>query len=302
MFESLKRVFSSAIKKVSKTELKGERLEKTISNFKFSLLENDVALSVADAICEDLKNGLEGMEINRFGDQEAAVKGVLKEALIKALRTEGEIDLLKMAAKKKGQGEPLIILFLGVNGSGKTTSIAKVARLLLDNDYSVVLACSDTHRAGSIEQLEKHALRLGVRMIKHSYGADPAAVAYDAVSHARARGVNAVLIDTAGRMETDKNLMMELAKIKRVIEPDLSVLVVDSLTGNDAVLQAKEFDRAVGIDAAILTKVDADAKGGACFSVISATGKPIIYLGNGQGYEDLIKFDPEKIVGKIIND
>ena len=137
-------------------------------------------------------------------------------------------------------------------------------------------------------------------MIKHSYGSDPAAVAYDAVSHAKARGIDVVLIDTAGRMEMNKNLMMELAKIRRVIKPDLSVLVVDALTGNDAVLQAEEFDKAVGIDATILTKVDADAKGGSCFSVTSVTGKPIIYLGNGQRYEDIIEFEPERIVERMV--
>lgn len=299
MFERLKKSLFSVAEKISKTELKGKKLEKILFNFKFSLLENDVALSVAEAICNDLKNRLKGVEVTRFGDQESVVKNILKEALIKTLQTE-KINLLKIVAEKRKEKEPFTIIFLGINGSGKTTSIAKIARLMLNNGYSVVLACSDTHRAGSIEQLEEHAKRLGVRMIKHSYGADPAAVAYDAASYAKARGVDVVLIDTAGRMEMNKNLMMELAKIKRVIKPDLSVLVVDALTGNDAVLQAEEFDKAVGIDATILTKVDADAKGGACFSVTSATGKPIIYLGNGQRYGDLIEFEPEKIVEKMM--
>ena len=211
------------------------------------------------------------------------------------------VDLMKLAAEKKREKTPLVIVFFGINGTGKTTSIAKVAKLLLNKGYSVVLACSDTYRAGSIEQLEEHAKRLGVRMIKHDYGADAAAVAFDAVAHAKAHDVNAVLIDTAGRMETDKNLMMELAKIKRVIRPDLSILVVDALTGNDAVAQAEEFDKAVGIDAAIVTKVDADAKGGACLSVSYVTGKPIIFVGNGQRYEDMIRFEPEKLVDVIVS-
>lgn len=299
MFERLKKSLFSVAEKISKTELKGKKLEKILLNFKLSLLENDVALSVAENICNDLENRLKGVEVTRFGDQESVVKNILMEALIKTLYTEG-ISLLKIVAEKRKEKEPFTVIFLGINGSGKTTSIAKIARLMLNNGYSVVLACSDTYRAGSIEQLEEHAKRLGVRMIKHSYGADPAAVAYDAVSYAKTRGVDVVLIDTAGRMEMNKNLMMELAKIKRVIKPDLSVLVVDALTGNDAVLQAEEFDKAVGIDATILTKVDADAKGGACFSVTSVTGKPIIYLGNGQRYEDLIEFEPEKIVEKMM--
>jgi len=299
LFERLKKSLFSVVEKTSKTELKGKKLEKILLNFKLSLLENDVALSVAENICNDLKDRFKGVGVARFGDQESAVKNILTEALIKTLQTE-KISLLKIVAEKRREKEPLTIIFLGINGSGKTTSIAKIAKLMLNNGYSVVLACSDTHRAGSIEQLEEHANRLGVRVIKHSYGADPAAVAYDAISYAKTRGVDVVLIDTAGRMEMNKNLMMELSKIKRVIKPDLSVLVVDALTGNDAVLQAEEFDKVVGIDATILTKVDADAKGGACLSVASVTGKPIIYLGNGQRYGDLIEFEPEKIVEKIM--
>jgi len=299
LFERLKKSLFSAVEKISKTEFKGKKLEKVLFNFKLSLLENDVALSVAENICNHLKIRLKGVEVTRFGDQESVVKNILREALIKTLQTE-KISLLKIVAEKRKEKEPFTIIFFGINGSGKTTSIAKIARLMLNNGYSVVLACSDTYRAGSIEQLEEHAKRLGVRMIKHSYGADPAAVAYDAVSYAKTRGVDVVLIDTAGRMEINKNLMMELVKIKRVIKPDLSVLVVDALTGNAAVLQAEEFDKAVGIDATILTKVDADAKGGVCFSVTSVTGKPIIYLGNGQRYEDLIEFEPEKIVEKMM--
>ena len=166
--------------------------------------------------------------------------------------------------------------------------------------FSVVLACSDTYRAGSIEQLGEHARRLGIRMIKHTYGADPAAVAYDATNYAKAHGINAVLIDTAGRIQTDRNLMNELAKIKRVINPDLTILVVDALTGNDAVMQAEEFNKAVGIDGTVLTKVDADVKGGSALSVTYVTGKPIIYIGTGQTYEDLERFNPEMFVEMIL--
>ncbi len=189
---------------------------------------------------------------------------------------------------------------MGINGTGKTTSIAKVAKLLMKKGYSVILACSDTYRAGSIEQLEEHAKRLGVRMIKHKYGADPAAVAYDAIAHAKAHGVSVVLIDTAGRIQTNKNLMNELGKIKRVINPDLTVLTVDALTGNDAVMQAKEFHKSVGIDGTILTKVDADVKGGAALSVTYVTEKPIVFIGTGQEYEDLEEFSPERFTQMIL--
>ncbi|MEM2568040.1 MAG: hypothetical protein QXH20_06175 [Candidatus Bathyarchaeia archaeon] len=180
------------------------------------------------------------------------------------------------------------------------STIAKVAKLLTGKGYAVVLACSDTYRAGAIEQLETHAKRLGIRMIKHMYGADPAAVAYDAISHAKAHEIHAVLIDTAGRMQTNRNLMNELAKIKRVVNPDLTILIVDSLTGNDAVMQAEEFHKSVGIDATILTKVDADIKGGSALSVTYVTRKPILFIGTGQKYDDLEEFQPEKFVDMIL--
>jgi fused signal recognition particle receptor len=216
------------------------------------------------------------------------------------LTSDKMISLLEQIKEKRRTNEPYVIVFVGINGTGKTTSIAKVAKLLMKKGYSVILACSDTYRAGSIEQLEEHAKRLGVRMIKHKYGADPAAVAYDAIAHAKAHGVSVVLIDTAGRIQTNKNLMNELGKIKRVINPDLTVLTVDALTGNDAVMQAKEFHKSVGIDGTILTKVDADVKGGAALSVTYVTEKPIVFIGTGQEYEDLEEFSPERFTQMIL--
>ena len=191
-------------------------------------------------------------------------------------------------------------MFVGINGTGKTTTIAKVAQFLRDKGYSVVLCGADTYRAGSIEQLEEHGKRLGMRVIRSTYGGDPAAVAYDAVNHARAHGINVVLIDTAGRMQTNQNLMNELIKVKRVVKPDLTVFTVDSLIGNDAVMQAEEFNNAVGIDATILTKVDADVKGGSALSVTYVTQKPILFIGVGQTYKDLELFNPEKFVNMVL--
>jgi fused signal recognition particle receptor len=214
--------------------------------------------------------------------------------------TNKRIDLLTMAEEKRKKKEPFVLMFVGINGTGKTTTIAKVAQFLRDKSYSVVLAAADTYRAGSIEQLEEHGKRLGIRVIKSIYGGDPAAVAYDAVSHAKAHGINIVLIDTAGRMQTNQNLMNELIKVKRVVGPDLTVFVVDSLIGNDAVMQAEEFNKAVGIDATILTKVDADVKGGSALSVTYVTQKPILFIGVGQTYKDLELFNPEKFVGMIL--
>jgi fused signal recognition particle receptor len=169
-----------------------------------------------------------------------------------------------------------------------------------DNGFIPVAAASDTFRAGAIEQLSKHMDNIGVEMIRHDYKADAASVAYDTIEHARAKHRNVVLIDTAGRQVTDKNLMNELAKIVRVNEPDVVLFIGDSLAGNDVLIQAEEFSKHVRVDATILTKVDADEKGGAALSVAYITKKPIIYVGVGQTYEDLIPFDPEWFVNKIL--
>jgi len=275
-------------------------LRPIFQDFRLNLIENDVAVSVADHICGGLEKRLDGVQVKRLEDKKQIVKDNLRQVLLEMMTTGEKIDLLAMIKKKRELSEPLVIVFVGINGTGKTTSIAKVARLLMKHGHSVVLACSDTYRAGSIEQLEEHAKRLNVRMIKHTYGADPAAVAYDAISHAKAHGIAAVLIDTAGRIQTDKNLMNELAKIKRVINPDLTILTVDSLTGNDAVMQAEEFHKSVGIDGTILTKVDADIKGGSALSVTYVTKKPIVFIGTGQKYEDLQEFDPEQFAQMIM--
>ena len=300
MFKKLKEGLSGLVNKVATTELKAEQLRPTLQGFKLSLIENDVAVSVADHICSEMEKRLDGVQVKRLEDKREIVKKNLREVLLEILTANEKIDLLELAQEKQRMSQPLVVVFVGINGTGKTTSIAKVAKLLTKNGYSVVLACSDTYRAGSIEQLEEHAKRLGLRMIKHTYGADPAAVAYDAINHAKAHGINAVLIDTAGRIQTDRNLMNELAKIKKVINPDLTILTVDSLTGNDAVKQAEEFHKRIGIDGTILTKVDADVKGGSALSVTYATKKPIVFIGTGQKYDDLEEFKPEQFTQMIL--
>ncbi len=300
MFEKLKSGLKGLVNKVTTTELKSANLRPVLGDFKISLVENDVAFPVADRICDEMEKRLNGVQLKRLEDRKKLVEKSLRDVLLEIMQTNGNIDLLKMAEEKRKKGEPLLIVFVGINGTGKTTTIAKVAKFFNKKGYSVVLACSDTYRAGSIEQLEEHAKRLGVRMIKHSYGADPAAVAYDAISHAKAHGINVVLIDTAGRMQTNQNLMSELGKVKRIVNPDLTVLTVDSLTGNDAVMQSEEFHKSVGIDATILTKVDADVKGGSALSVTYVTKKPILFIGVGQSYDDLEQFVPEKFVQMIL--
>lgn len=300
MFDRIKKGLNTLVNKVTTVEFKAESLQPILSEFKLELLENDVALQVAEHICGELERRLVGIHIKRLEDKRKIVKQTLREILLEIMSTKEKVDLFKALDEKKRKKEPFTIMFVGINGTGKTTTIAKVAKLLMDKGYSVVLACSDTYRAGSIEQLETHAKKLGIRTIKHEYGADPAAVAYDAINHAKANGIHVVLIDTAGRMQTNRNLMEELAKIKRVVKPDLTILTVDSLTGNDAVTQAEEFNSSIGVDAIILTKVDADVKGGAALSVTYATQKPILFVGVGQKYGDLEEFKPEKFVSMMI--
>jgi fused signal recognition particle receptor len=300
MFEKLKSGFKGLVTKVTTTELKAENLSPILSDFKMSLAENDVAFPVADRICDELEKRLVGVQVKRLEDRKKLVEENLRQVLLEVMRTNNTIDLLAKIKEKREAGDPFVLLFVGINGTGKTTTIAKVAQYLRDKGYSVVLAGSDTYRAGSIEQLEEHARRLGIRMITHKYGADPAAVAYDAISHAKAHGINVVLIDTAGRMQTNQNLMNELAKVKRVVQPDLTVLTLDSLIGNDAVMQAEEFHKSIGVDATILTKVDADVKGGSALSVTYVTQKPILFIGVGQTYKDLELFNPEKFVTMIL--
>ena len=300
MFEKLREALGNLVSKVSTIELKPENLRKILWEFKLTLLENDVALVVAEHICDEIEKKLVGLKVGRLEDKRRIVKEKLRETLLEVLEPPEKIDLIELVEKKRSMREPCVIVFVGINGTGKTTTIAKIANLLLKRGFSVILACSDTFRAGSIEQLEQHAKNLGVYMIKHEYGSDAAAVAYDAVQYAKARGINVVLIDTAGRMQTNKNLMAEMEKIIRVVKPDLTIFVGDALAGNDAVYQAEEFNKYINISGSILTKMDADAKGGAAISIAYVTKKPIIFLGVGQKYDDLEHFHPETIINRIM--
>ncbi|MCS7140447.1 MAG: signal recognition particle-docking protein FtsY [Candidatus Nezhaarchaeota archaeon] len=300
MFEQLKRKLKSLIQDIATKELNEKNLSEAAEKLRLTLIENDVALPVAFKIVDDLVSSIKGLRIARTEDTYRVVLKNLRETLYSMLASKPQINLIEEAKKRKEEGKPFIIMFVGPNGHGKTLTVAKVANLILKNGFSVVFACSDTFRAGAEEQLDVHAARLGVKAIKHGYGSDPAAVAYDAVMHAKSRGINCVLIDTAGRLQTDKGLMDELRKIARVVKPDLKILVVDALTGNDAYDMALKFNEAIGIDATILTKVDADVKGGAAISIFAAINKPILYLGTGQQYDDLQPFDARWFIDKIL--
>ena len=277
--------------------------EKDIDDILFelelALLEGDVAMNVAEKIINSVKEDLIGRKIRRRSDVTDFTRDALKKAISNILDIESK-DVISLVEKAKKSGEPLKIMFVGINGTGKTTTIAKISTYFLEKGYTPVIAASDTFRAGAIEQLTHHADKLGVKIIKHKKGADPAAVAFDAVEHAKAKGKELVLVDTAGRMQTNINLMDEMKKIKRVIHPNLIIYVGDALTGNDSVEQAQKFNDAVGIDGIILTKADADAKGGAALSIGYVIQKPILFLGVGQSYSDIIEFKPEWMVEQII--
>jgi len=286
---------------VAYKEIDVKKLEPILEEYVLLLSELDVAYEVAEELMEQFKKKLAGVKIRRGMDEREVVEKALREAIL-SLISIPSFDLVEEAKKARAEGRVLKVMFMGVNGVGKTTTIAKVAYMLKKEGLTPVLAAADTFRAGAVEQLKTHAQRLGVPIITKPYGSDPASVAYDAIEYAKARGFSVVLIDTAGRMHVDADLMNELRKVARVAEPDYKILVLDALTGNDAVEQAKFFDEAVGVDAVILTKVDADAKGGAVLSVASTIKKPVLYLGVGQNYEDLIKFDPKWFVERLLGE
>ena len=275
--------------------IKESKLDELLWDLEVGLMESDVAVEVIEELKQGIKEELLGKRVRKGADFTEAINQAIKSSLEKVLTT----SILDFDTYVDVSMKPLVLMFVGVNGTGKTTAIAKIAHRLKGQGRSCVLAAGDTFRAGAIEQLTIHSEKLGVKIIKHQAGADSAAIAYDAIEHAKARRKDVVLIDTAGRMQTNRNLMDEMKKIKRIAEPDLIIFVGDALAGNDAVDQARKFDEAVGIDAAILTKIDADAKGGAALSIAHAVGKPIIFVSTGQEYGQLEAFDSGWMIDRI---
>ncbi len=288
-----KGIFKKLKEAVVTKKISGKTFDDLFWDMEVVLLENNVAVEVIEKIKEDLKKNLVDKPIPR-GKTTKLILDSLKKT-VEELFDVGEIDVVEMAKKKK----PFVICFIGINGSGKTTTIAKMAKMFQNKKMNCVLAASDTFRAAAIDQLQEHADRLGVKLIKHDYGADAAAVAFDAVKHAESKGIDVVLIDTAGRMHSNVNLIDEMKKIVRVAKPDLKIFVGESITGNDCTEQAKKFNEAVGIDGIILSKADVDEKGGAAISVSYVTKKPILFLGVGQEYSDLQKFDSDVIIKSL---
>jgi fused signal recognition particle receptor len=282
------------IKKVAEKKLSEGDVQTILKELQIALLENDTSLEVAEKMCDDIKKELMGKSVKR-GKIEDVIKDALRNAMFDVLKQD-KVELDKLIQEKQG---PYTIIVLGFNGAGKTTTVAKLASMY--KSLNPVVAAGDTFRAASIEQLEEHGKRIGVEVVKHSYGADSAAVIFDAKKHAEALGTKLVIADTAGRSHANVNLMDELKKVCKVNSPDLKILVLDALTGNDIYEQSRLFNDAVGVDAIILTKVDVYDKGGAALSAAYTIKKPIIYLGTGQEYEELREFVPEIIINSLLN-
>lgn len=289
-----KGFFSKITEKLTTRKISEDKFEELFNDLEIALLENNVALEVIDKIKEDLKVDL--VDVPLKGKIENLIKNSLKNSLEDVLK-ESNFDLIQEIKNKSDK--PYIIVFVGINGSGKTTTIAKLANLFIKNNLKPVLVAADTFRAASIQQLEEHADNLKIKLIKHDYGSDPAAVAFDGVKYSKSHDMDVVLIDTAGRQHSNKNLMEEMKKIIKVVKPDLKIFIGESITGNDCVEQVKEFNQAINIDSVILSKADVDEKGGAAISISYVSGKPILYFGIGQKYDDLEKFSKERIISNI---
>ena len=301
MFDQLKRAFSDAARNLSSHKEISERdLNSELSELELSLLESDVAPEVVDDLFGNLRTELLGLELEKGQSAEEVIRLKLRFRIADMFNKSGNMNLIQQIRSKKEAGQgPCVIVLLGINGTGKTTTIAKIARLFKKNGISTVLATADTHRAGAIEQLSQHGENLSIKVISQRYGADPSAVGRDAVDYATKHRVDTVLIDTAGRMQTAKNLMDEINKIVRVVKPDVKLFIGDSLAGNDTINQAREFFEYTKFDGAILTKTDADARGGSAISIVHATSKPIVLLGMGQGYDDITPFSSERFLDSV---
>ena len=278
--------------------IKEDPLDEILDELEIILLEADVAYPVAEEIKSGVRENLVGKKYDRSYTLEQVVELSVKDAVRDVLKIN-EFDFDEWL---DGREKPTVIMFVGINGTGKTTAIAKLTNRIQKQDKTVVLAACDTFRAGAIEQLGIHADKLGCKIVKQDHGADPAAVAFDAIEHAKSKRKDVVFIDTAGRMQTNSNLIEEMKKIVRVAKPDLKIFVGDSLAGNDAIEQAKVFDNAIGIDAVILTKIDTDAKGGAALSIAHTIGKPIAFVCNGQEYDDIIKFNTDWMIDRMFEE
>lgn len=274
-----------------------QETDSLFQELEIAMLESDVSIETAQFLVNDLRKRIVGKRVAKSEVQQV-IKNEVENALVDLMTEIPSHDVLKEINEK--QEKPYVILFLGPNGAGKTTTIAKFAKLLEKNSISCVISASDTFRAAAIEQSVHHGANLNVKVVKHIYGADPSAVAFDAISYAKAHDLQVVLIDTAGRQETNQNLLKEMDKINRVVKPDLKLFIGEAIAGNAIIEQVKKFHELVRVDGIILTKLDCDAKGGTALSLAHETKVPVLYVGVGQGYDDLHSFEPEWIVKNVI--
>ncbi|MBW2997024.1 signal recognition particle-docking protein FtsY [Candidatus Woesearchaeota archaeon] len=295
--EEKKGFFKKLTKGLGLKKLSESKFDSIFFDLELALLENNVAVEVIEKIRDDLHSKLVDKKVKRSQIENIVLQS-LEESMDQILSTK-PVDILRKIKEKRKDDKPYVIVFVGINGSGKTTTIAKMAQFFMNNGLKTVMVASDTFRAAAIQQLEEHANKLGVKLIKHDYGSDPAAVAFDGIKYAESKNIDVVLVDTAGRLHSNVNLMDEMKKIIRVADPDMKIFIGESITGNDCIEQAQQFNNAIDIDGIVLSKADVDEKGGAAISVSYVTGKPILFIGTGQTYDDLQKFDKSIVLDNL---
>lgn len=290
--EGLRKTRDSIFGSIAGLVNAGEITDELYDDLEEQLILADTGADVAMRLVEELRQEVRRKHLKTGADALEALKGIIREML----RADGEMQL---------SGRPAVVLVIGVNGVGKTTSIAKLAHLYKQQGKRVMLAAGDTFRAAAAEQLCVWAERADVPVVKHNEGADPAAVLFDAVQSAAARGYDMVICDTAGRLHNKKNLMDELSKISRVVHKACgtasveTLLVLDAITGQNAISQASQFIDAAGATGIVLTKLDGTAKGGAVISIKAKLGLPVRFVGVGEGMDDLMEFDPDAFVDAL---
>ena len=297
MLDKVKNAVSNISKIAVEKQISEKELDKVMENLTIELLESEIPFDLVEQISENIKKQMIGKKFARSDEFKEIIKSEFTSTIKEIFQKVEDVDLIQLINSK--ESKPFKILIVGINGSGKTTTVAKIGHLLKENNISSVIVAGDTFRSGAIEQIKEHADRLELKLISQKYGSDPAAVARDGVEYSKTHNIDAVIIDTSGRVQTNSNLMQEVLKIKNVVNPDFTVFIGDSLAGNDLVSQTHEFFKFTEFNGSILTKVDADVKGGAILSILSETGKPIIYIGTGQEYKDLEKFNEERFLSGL---
>ena len=283
--------------KVTTKKISDEHFENIFRDLQITLLENNVALDVVEKIKEDLKADLVDKPLKRM-QIETQVLEALKNSLEEIL-TPPEFDLIKIINNAKKNEKPAVILIIGYNGAGKSLSCAKLAHHLKEKGYRPVLAAGDTFRAAGASQLVEYGKLAQIPVIHDPKTKDSCSVIFETIKHARSKKYDVVVADTSGRIQNNKDLMDELKKISRVNNPDATLLVIDSLTGSDVVMQVDEFDKNIAVDGLILTKADVDEKGGAFLSAVYTGKKPVLYICKGQRISDIEEYNPEKILKQL---